>query len=137
MPSETQREGRERLLNMLQELKPQYHPLKSLLLLSGTTEDDKVRLDCHRTIAEYIEPKLKSVEVKVEGHVDNTLRVRLLGDNGPALDGPTPAERRRLIEQQAQVESYEQNQVVHEAEIVELSADRPKVAGMNKQNHDI
>jgi len=122
---------------MLQELDPKYHPLKSLLLLSGTTEDDKVRLDCHRTIAEYIEPKLKSVEVKVEGHVDNTLRVRLLGNDGPALDGPTPAERKRMIEHQAQVESYEQDQTVHEAEVVELSADRHKVAGMNRQSHDV
>lgn len=54
-----------RILEMLQEVEPDYHPLVSILSISNEDESDgRLRLDCHRAIAKYVEAEQKSIEVK-------------------------------------------------------------------------
>ena len=55
----------EHLLKMLQDEWPDYHPLVAMLHIArDPTSDSKLRFDCHKEIAQYVEPKLKSVEHK-------------------------------------------------------------------------
>lgn len=58
---------RDLLLGMLQKEYPNYHPLISIARIAHHGDADlKLQFDCHRTIAKYVEPELKTVEVKGE-----------------------------------------------------------------------
>lgn len=62
------------LLASIREHYPGYHPLLSIAHLAHNPETDyRLQFDCHKTIAKYIEPELKSLEVK--GHIQETRRV--------------------------------------------------------------
>jgi len=55
----------ERVLSMLQGIEPDYHPLISILKISADPGADlRLRFDCHRTIARYVEPELRTIEIK-------------------------------------------------------------------------
>ncbi len=59
----------ERALSLIQAHYPTYHPLIAIAHLAHRDDvraDPLLELNCHRTIAEYTLPKLKSVEVKAE-----------------------------------------------------------------------
>lgn len=49
---------------MLQKSYPNYHPVMAMAKLAHATQDERVELDCHKSIAKYVEPELKSMEVK-------------------------------------------------------------------------
>jgi hypothetical protein len=56
-----------RILEMLQAKVPEYHPLVSILEISqGEHADGRLQLDCHKTIAKYVESERRSVEIKTE-----------------------------------------------------------------------
>jgi len=57
-----------RILDMLQERKPGYHPLVSILELTDEcmVDDHRLKLDCHKAIAKYVEAERKSVDIKSE-----------------------------------------------------------------------
>lgn len=58
---------RELLLGMLQKEYPSYHPLVSIARIAHDDSADlKLQFECHKTIAKYVEPELKSIEVKGE-----------------------------------------------------------------------
>lgn len=58
---------RERILAMIQEKHPEYHPLMAIAEIANDADQDvRVRLSCHQTIVKYVESELKSVEVKAE-----------------------------------------------------------------------
>lgn len=64
-PSESSR--RDLLLGMLQKEYPNYHPLVSIARIAHHGDADlKLQFECHKTIAKYVEPELKTVEVKGE-----------------------------------------------------------------------
>lgn len=53
---------------------PDYHPLVSIAHLAhDQMSDPRLKFDCHRVIAKYVEPELKSLEVK--GTFSETRRV--------------------------------------------------------------
>lgn len=61
---------------------PEYHPLVSIAHLAHhPASDPRLQFDCHRVIAKYVEPELKSLEVK--GTFEDTRRVSvsLFDDN--------------------------------------------------------
>lgn len=65
-----------RLLNMLQERYPTYHPLMAIADLANSEQvkiDPRLALECHKTILQYVEPKLQSIEVKAD--ITETRRV--------------------------------------------------------------
>lgn len=54
-----------RILDLLQEEEPNYHPLISILRISKDGEADlRLQLDCHRSIAKYVEAERKSIDIK-------------------------------------------------------------------------
>lgn len=56
---------REVLLGMIQKEFKGYHPLISIARIAHSNDADlKLQFECHRTIAKYVEPELKSIEVK-------------------------------------------------------------------------
>ena len=57
----------ELLLGMIQKEFPNYHPLISIARIAHHGDADlKTQLECHKTIAKYVEPELKSIGVKGE-----------------------------------------------------------------------
>ena len=58
---------RERILAMIQERHPDYHPLIAIAEIANDRDQDvRLRLSCHPTIVKYVESELKSVEEKAE-----------------------------------------------------------------------
>ena len=57
-----------RILDMLQERKPGYHPLVSILEITDEclVDDYRLKLDCHKAIAKFVEAERKSVDIKSE-----------------------------------------------------------------------
>lgn len=82
---------KDRLLDMIQESHPGYHPVLSLADIATDLENDiKVRLDANKVILPYIEAQLKSVEIKGDGNNDfGVLRVILGEDNEDNIDEDT------------------------------------------------
>lgn len=79
MITENIRQG-DRVLSLLQTIYPGYHPLIGVAKIAHATEDERLRFDCHKVLCEYIEPKLKSVEVIQSTPDDAELRVVFEGD---------------------------------------------------------
>lgn len=65
------------LLMMLQKEFTGYHPVIAMAKMAhDETTEDNIKFNCHKEIARYIEPQLKSVEVKGSVRADfGTLRV--------------------------------------------------------------
>lgn len=83
---------RDHLLGLIQKEYPSYHPLVSIARIAHHNEAGlDLQFKCHQTIAKYVEPELKSIEVK--GGVDHRHRVSvsLFGDSeggtGPVIEG--------------------------------------------------
>lgn len=55
----------QRILDMLNQVEPDYHPLVSILKVAKEDKSDaRLRFDCHREIAKYVEAQRRSVDVK-------------------------------------------------------------------------
>lgn len=89
---------RDALLGMLQKEFPNYHPLISIARIAHHGDADlKLQFECHKTIAKYVEPELKSLEVKGEINGRHRVSVSLFepaettfspvsGAGAPAID---------------------------------------------------
>ena len=66
------------LVSMLHAEFPNYHPLLSIARIAHHQDADlKLQFECHKTIAKYLEPELKSVEVKGDMREEKVVRVSL------------------------------------------------------------
>jgi hypothetical protein len=64
----------EKVLSFIRTRYPGYHPLMAIAELAHATDaDPKLQLDCHKTIAKYVQPELRSIDVK--GTITETRRV--------------------------------------------------------------
>ena len=79
MISKTLKQG-EKVLALLQEKYPGYHPLIGVAEIAHSTEDERLKFDCHKTLSRYIEPELKSVEVSQHNPGDEQLKVIFEGE---------------------------------------------------------
>jgi hypothetical protein len=62
------------IVTLLQKEFPGYHPLLSIARIAHKEGVDvQLQFDCHKVIAKYIEPELKSIEMS--GNVSNERRV--------------------------------------------------------------
>lgn len=94
---------RDMLLGMIQKEFPAYHPLISIARIAHHSEADlKVQLECHKTIAKYVEPELKSIEVKGEITGRHRVSVSLFEPQG-ANFSPVEEGLKPVIEGQAAV----------------------------------
>ena len=97
---------RDLLLGMLQKEYPNYHPLISIARIAHHGDADlKLQFECHKTIAKYVEPELKTVEVKGEITGRHRVSVSLFEPAGatfhPVVDNLKPAiegEARKVLE---------------------------------------
>ena len=72
---------RDQLLGMIQAEFPSYHPLLAIARIGHHGEADlKLQFECHKTIAKYVEPELKSLEVKGELGHRHRVSVSLFGE---------------------------------------------------------
>lgn len=62
-------EHRHPILQMIQKRYPEYHPLMALAELAHEDVESRIKLQCHQTIAKYVESELRSIEFK--GHVQH------------------------------------------------------------------
>lgn len=66
------------LLDLIRREFPAYHPLLSIARIAHSTGADlKLQFECHKTIAKYVEPELKSIEVKTDNLVERRVTVSL------------------------------------------------------------
>jgi len=74
------------VLAAIQQHYPDYHPLISIAHIAHTSGiDPRLSFDCHRVIAKYVEPELKSLEVR--GTIEDVRRVSVsLFDDNDILD---------------------------------------------------
>lgn len=88
---------KDRILKMLQDKYPNYHPIVALADIAMAedeggekTADIRTQADCHKTILKYVEPELKSIEVKGKMKNDfGTLRV-VLAEGDDDTEEPEP-----------------------------------------------
>lgn len=59
--------------NIIASKYPDYDPVLAMIEIAQYTEQEGIAVQCHKEVAQYLYPKLKSVEVQVE---DNTKRSR-------------------------------------------------------------
>lgn len=80
----------DKVLALLQEEYPEYHPLIGVARIAHSTDDERLQFDCHKTLCEYVEPKLKSVEVQQHFAEDSQLKVVFEGDYEEVPAAPAP-----------------------------------------------
>lgn len=68
-----------RILDMLQKEKADYHPLISILRISDNEDADlRLKYDCHKSIAKYVEAERKSIDIKSDiGDALSTLSISI------------------------------------------------------------
>lgn len=81
------------LLTAIQDQFPNYHPLIAIAQIAHSDKADlELQFQCHKTIAKYIEPELKAVEVKTDINDRSVVRVSLFEDIADAEIVSEPAQ---------------------------------------------
>ena len=66
--------NKQALLLLLQQKYPDYHPVLAMADIANDMENGvEMRAQMHKEVAQYVTPKLKAVEVQLEGQVDARL----------------------------------------------------------------
>lgn len=69
------------LLDAIRLKYPNYHPLIAIAEIAHSDQADlELQFQCHKTIAKYIEPELKAIEVKNETSERSKVTVTLFGE---------------------------------------------------------
>ena len=91
-------QSKSQVLDAIRRFYPDYHPLVSIAHIAhDQMSDPRLKFDCHRVIAKYVEPELKSLEVR--GSFTETRRVSVsLFDESEIIDA-TLVEPARLVDQ--------------------------------------
>lgn len=86
----------DRMLALIRTKFPQYHPILAIAEMAHDTsvDDNRIKLECHKTILKHVSPELKSMEVKAE--IKETRRVVVSmwdeGEEAPAAIENPPQE---------------------------------------------
>lgn len=83
---------KDRLIDMIHDVHPEYHPVLSLAEIATDMENDvRIRLDASKVILPYVEAQLKSIEIKGDGNPEfGVLRV-ILEEADKTEDEDTPS----------------------------------------------
>lgn len=74
------------LLNEIRRRYPNYHPVLAIVDIAMNEEASlDLQFNCHKTVAKYIEPELKSIEVKGDFKTQQTVRVSLFSDEAETV----------------------------------------------------
>lgn len=83
-PKGSPNKPKRRLLQLLQEKYPDYHPVLEMAAVANDKEADiKTRFDANKEVAKYVEPVLKAIELDANFELDQTrpVVIRLAGKN--------------------------------------------------------
>lgn len=82
----------DRMLALIRTKFPQYHPILAIAEMAHDTsvDDDRIKLECHKTILKHVSPELKSMEVKAQ--ITETRRVVVSMWDGDDEDSPAVIE---------------------------------------------
>lgn len=70
------------LLDAIRLKYPNYHPLVAIAEIAHSDQAPiDLKFQCHKTIAKYIEPELKAVEVRSENNERSRVSVTLFGES--------------------------------------------------------
>lgn len=76
--------GNHPLLDMIHEQYPGYHPIMSIAEMAHRKSiSPEVELSCHKTILEYVTPKVKSIEVS-QGDNRRRVTISMFGEDDDA-----------------------------------------------------
>lgn len=80
-----------RIVAMIQREFPGYHPLLSIARIAHKQGIDvELQFNCHKVIAKYIEPELKSIEMSGEVANERRVKVSLFSDDVELIEDVTP-----------------------------------------------
>ena len=85
----------DKMLAMIRARYPAYHPVMAVADLAHSSEDEKIQLACHQTIAKYVVPELKSIQIEAKMETHRRVTVELFQEMTKG-DAPKPA---RLIDE--------------------------------------
>lgn len=82
-PKGSKNKPKRRLIQLIQEHYPDYHPVMEMAKLANTSADDSVKFNANKEVAKYIEPALKAIEVSGTGEngeleVNNTQKIEFV-----------------------------------------------------------
>lgn len=66
--------NKQALLKILQAKYPDYHPVLELATIAHESEDETIRFNAHKEVAQYVTPKLKAVEHS--GNIDSKVQYK-------------------------------------------------------------
>ena len=81
----------DKMLAMIRAKHPQYHPVMAIADLAHESNDEKVQLSCHQTIAKYVVPELKSIQIEAKMESHRRVTVELFHEMTKG-DAPKPAQ---------------------------------------------
>jgi hypothetical protein len=91
-------ESKSQVLNSIRRFYPDYHPLVAIAHIAhDSVSDPRLKFDCHRVIAKYVEPELKSLEVR--GTFTETRRVSVSLFDESEITDAVLIEPARLVDQ--------------------------------------
>ncbi len=75
------------LLAMIRSEYPDYHPLVSIARIAHDEKADlKLQFECHKTISKFIEPELKSVDLKSDGDEPRRVVISMFPDKPSRIE---------------------------------------------------
>ena len=81
----------DKMLAMIRSKYPEYHPIMAIADIAHKTEDEKVELACHQTVARYVVPELKSIQIEAKMETHRRVTVELFQEMTKG-DVPKPAQ---------------------------------------------
>ena len=81
----------DKMLAMIRARHPEYHPVMAVADLAHNSEDEKIQLACHQTIAKYVVPELKSIQIEAKMESHRRVTVELFHEMTKG-DAPKPAQ---------------------------------------------
>ncbi len=79
------------IVAMIRKEYPGYHPLLSIARIAHMEGVDlELQFNCHKVIAKYIEPELKSIEMSGEVTKERRVKVSLFSDDVELIEDVTP-----------------------------------------------
>ena len=81
----------DKMLAMIRSKYPEYHPIMAIADIAHKTEDEKVELACHQTVARYVVPELKSIQIEAKMETHRRVTVELFQEM-TKVDAPRPVQ---------------------------------------------
>lgn len=79
----------EKMLVLIRKSYPEYHPILAIAHIAHKTQDERVELSCHQTIAKYVQPELRSIEIRAKVETQKRVIVELFDPS--LIAGPNRA----------------------------------------------